>query len=101
MANTGSGDTLHKINQRGGLGRSTIIGNLRSSFPMPLAPALQYPGFHDKLVRDVEAKTKASLALIGQVAEIGAAIKAKDAALARLEAFNRGDLIPDAETQAN
>jgi hypothetical protein len=35
MANTGSRDTLHKITPTGGLGKSTLIGNLHSSIPMP------------------------------------------------------------------
>jgi hypothetical protein len=68
---------------------------------MTTTPALQYPELHKELVRDAEAKTKAWLALAGQVSEIGTAGKEKDAALARLAAFNRGDLIPDAETMAN
>jgi hypothetical protein len=57
-------------------------------------PTLKYPAFCKELVRDVGAKTRAWLALAGQISRIGAAGKAKDAALARLAAFNRGELTP-------
>ena len=62
---------------------------------MRITPAPQHPEFHKKLLGDVDTKLKAWLALAGKVSEIGVAGREKDAALARLEVFNRGDLIPD------
>jgi len=58
-------------------------------------PALQYPDHHKKLVSEVEAAQETYLAVGGNVSKIGKARKAKDLTLARLHAFNRGELIPD------